>query len=130
MAEAEDEKKEDKKSDWFLWLIGASCLVAIVVSFYFFYFKKDYDFIVEVACDPSKEICFQRDCTNPDDCPPNGLSVFKRYSLNAADFKMCKNEDCTDACAEGTIKCSPVECVEDPEVGESCSTSAVPATDI
>lgn len=113
---------EAKKSNWFLWLIGISCLIAIVCSFYFFYYKKDYNFIVEVACDTSKETCFQRDCSNPDDCPPNGLSDFKRYSLNAGDFKMCENEDCTKACESGTIKCNPVACVENTEVGESCST--------
>jgi hypothetical protein len=95
--------------------------VAILVSFYFFYFKKDYDFIVEVACDPSVEVCFQRDCSNPDDCPPNGLSDFKRFSLKASDFKMCENEDCTIACKTGTIKCEPIECEEDEEMGESCS---------
>ena len=118
---------EDKKINWFLWLIGVSCLVVIACSFYFFYFKKDYDFIVEVVCDPLQEICFQRDCSNPDDCPPNGLSDFKRYSLNAGDFKMCINEDCTSACENGIIKCEPVECVEDPEFGESCSLSQAPA---
>jgi len=111
----------DKKNNWFLWLVGLSCLVVITCAFYFFYFKKDYDFIVEVACDPSKEICFQRDCSNPDDCPPNGLSDFKRYSLNAGDFSKCLNEDCTNACETGTIKCEPIICVEDLEVGESCS---------
>ena len=117
---------EDKKSNWFLWLIGISCLIAVIISFYFFYFKKDYDFIVEVACDPSRETCFQRDCSNPDDCPPNGLSDFKRYSLNAKDFKTCENEDCTKVCETGLIKCESVECTEDEEVGESCSTLETP----
>ena len=114
---------EDKKSNWFLWLIGISCLIAVIISFYFFYFKKDYDFIVEVACDPSKETCFQRDCSNPDNCPPNGLSDFKRYSLNAGDFNKCENEDCASACETGSIKCGPIECAEDEEVGEFCSIS-------
>jgi hypothetical protein len=118
----------DKKSDWFLWLIGVSCLAAIFVSFYFFYFKKDYDFIVEVACDPLKEICFQRDCSNPDDCPPNELSDFKRYSLNAGDFNKCANEDCTEACESGAIKCEPVPCEENLDAGESCSSLQVPVT--
>jgi hypothetical protein len=115
-------EKTNKKNDWFLWLIGISCLVAIFCAFYFFYYKKDYNFIVEVACDPLKETCFQRDCSNPDDCPPNGLSNFKRYSLNAGDFKMCANEDCANVCETGIIKCEPVKCVENAEVGESCST--------
>ena len=111
----------DKNSNWFLWLIGLSCLVSIVVSFYFFYFKKNYDFIVEVACDPSKEECFERDCSNPDNCPPNELSNFKRYTLNANDFKMCANEDCAKACTTGIIKCEQVACEANSELGESCS---------
>ena len=113
---------DDKKTDWFLWLIGISCLVTVVATFYFFYYKKDYDFIVEVACDTSKETCFQRDCSNPDDCPPNGLSDFKRYSLQAADFAMCENEDCASICETGSIKCEPIECSEDETIGESCSS--------
>lgn len=117
----------EKKSDWFLWLIGLSCLAAIGCAFYFFYYQKDYDFIVETACDPTKETCFQRDCANPDDCPPNGLSEFKRYSLNAGDFHACENEDCTAACETGKIKCEPIECAEDEEMGESCSVLETPA---
>ncbi len=115
--------KTDKVNNWFLWLIGLSCFVAIGCALYFFYYKKDYDFVVEVACDTSKEACSQRDCSNPDDCPPNGLSDFKRYELNAADFKMCENEDCTIVCETGAIKCEPIQCVEDLEAGEVCSTT-------
>jgi hypothetical protein len=106
----------------FLYLLLACCLVTIGVSFYFFYFQKDYDFVVEVPCDPAKETCVQRDCSNPDDCPPNSLSDFKRYTLNAGDFKMCENEDCENVCETGSIECEPIECVEDPIYGESCSS--------
>ncbi|MCX6752557.1 MAG: hypothetical protein NTZ87_03630 [Candidatus Nomurabacteria bacterium] len=113
---------EDRESNWFLWLIGISCAVAIFCAFYFFYYKEDYSFVVEVACDPLKEVCFQRDCSNPDDCPPNDLSSFKRFSLNASDFKKCANEDCTSVCETGAIKCEPVKCVENSDAGESCST--------
>jgi hypothetical protein len=117
---------DKKENNVFLYLLLGLCLVAIAVSFYFFYFKKDYEFIVEVACDPTKETCIQRDCTNPDDCPPNGLSDFKRYSLNAGDFEMCENEDCTNACESGAIKCEPIQCAEDELAGESCSTLESP----
>lgn len=104
----------------FLYALLAGCVIAIAVSFYFFYFKKDYEFIVEVACDPRAGTCFQRDCSNPDDCPPNQLENFKRYSLNAADFSKCKDENCSLVCADGTIECKPIKCVDDPVVGESC----------
>jgi hypothetical protein len=115
--------EEEKKShNIFLYVLLLGCLVAIATSFYFFYYKKDYNFVVEVSCDPTKEICFQRDCSDPTNCPPNELSDFKRYTLNAGDFKMCENEDCTNACATGTIKCTPVACTENLDAGESCST--------
>lgn len=113
---------EEKKSyNIFLYLLLLGCFATIATSFYVFYHQKNYDFIVEVACDPTVEICTQRDCTNPDDCPPNGLGDFKRYYLNAADFEMCENEDCAVACETGAIECELAECEEVPEYGESCS---------
>lgn len=115
-----------KSNNWFLFLIGLCCLVVIVVSFYFFYFKKDYDFIVETACDPTAEECFHRDCTNSSDCPPNGLSDFKRYSLSANNYEMCINEDCTLFCESEESKCENIQCVEDQELGESCISPEIP----
>ncbi len=120
------EEQIEKKGGAFLITLLLCCFVIIITSFYFFYYKKDYNFVVETACDTSKEICFQRDCTNPDDCPPNGLSDFKRYSLNAGDFSKCENEDCTKACETGEIKCEPVKCEENLDAGESCSTFLTP----
>lgn len=93
----------------------------IISNFYFFYFKKDYDFIVETSCNSEFEECFERDCTNPDDCPPNELSLFKRYSLQASDFIYCENEDCTFACESGKIECEKIECEPNEEYGESCT---------
>jgi hypothetical protein len=112
---------DDNKTNWLLWSINISCLVGILCALYFLYFKKDYDFVVEVACDPTKEICFERNCSNPDDCPPNKLSDFKRYILKARDFSMCENENCASVCENGTIKCKPIKCVENLDDGESCS---------
>ncbi len=93
---------------------------AIVACFYFFYFKKDFNFIVETSCDITKEECFVRDCTNPDNCPPNGLEEFKRYSLSAKDFKYCKLQDCSGVCGDGTIECRSIECNENEDTGEFC----------
>ena len=94
----------------------------IISNFYFFYFKKDYEFIVESFRDSTLEQCFERDCTNPDDCPANGFSTFKRYSLNANDFQYCENEDCTLACESEQIECEQIECEPDPEFGENCTS--------
>lgn len=96
-------------------------LAVIANSFYFFYIKKDFDFIVETVCDPTLEQCLLRDCTNPDDCPPNGLQEFKRYTLNANDFKYCENEDCKTVCESGQVQCEIIPCIEDEEYGETCS---------
>jgi hypothetical protein len=117
------EEENKKSNNWLLWALTGCCAAAIIISFYFFYYKKDYNFIVEVPCDVSRETCFQRDCSDPTNCPPNGLSDFKRYSLNANDFKMCANEDCTKACENGIIKCQAVTCTENLDVGESCSSN-------
>lgn len=108
------------QGSWFLFLAGLSVLVAVASAFYFLYFKKQYDFIVEAACDPLEEQCFQRDCTEGF-CPPNGLSEFKRYSLRASDFASCTGGNCEAACEEGVIACTQIPCTEDLETGESCS---------
>lgn len=108
-----------RKINWLLLLISLSCIVVIFVSFYFFYLKKDFDFIVEVSCDPTLEECFVRDCENVK-CPSNDLSVFKKYTLKAKDFKYCENENCAVACESGQVQCEAVPCEIDEEYGESC----------
>ncbi len=119
--------EEDKKTNWFLFSMTLSCGFLVIYIFYIFYYKKNYDFIVEVRCDPAIETCFERSCSDPADCPPNQLSTFKRYSLSAKDFKSCENENCTYACTAGVIKCEPIECTEDLDVGESCTQFNSPA---
>lgn len=116
---------EKKQKNWLIWLLVSGCIISILFSFYNYFYKKNYNFIVEVPCGATTETCFQRDCSNPDDCPPNGLSDFKRYSLKASDFKYCKNEDCLQACTDGAIKCSQVKCTENSETGESCVSPEV-----
>ena len=112
---------ENKSHNIFLYILLGGCLIAILSSFYFFYYKKNFDFLIEVPCDITKEQCFQRDCTNPDNCPPNELSDFKRYSLKARDFKYCKDEDCTSVCESGEVKCTLIACKDNLDAGESCS---------
>ena len=113
-----------KRRNVFLYILLGMCVVAVASSFYFFYFKKDFDFIIEAPCDRTKEQCFIRDCTDPDACPPNGLSDFKRYDLKASDFQYCKDEDCSSVCESGQIECTPIACSEDVDMGESCSVFA------
>jgi len=107
-------KKEEKGHNIFLYVMLGGCLIAIVTSFYFFYFKKNYDFFVEIKCNPETDTCFYRDCeNNPDICPPNNLSYYSQYTIKAKDFKNCVNEDCTEACNTNLIQCVKTECTED-----------------
>lgn len=116
---------KEKSNNIFLRLVITSSISVIFLSFLFFYFEKSYNFIVESPCDPSHGTCFIRDCSVKGDCPPNNLSTFKRYSLNANDFKSCNNEDCTNACESGAIKCKPIECTENLDVGETCTSDPI-----
>ncbi len=113
--------EEDKKThNLFLYALLISCLAVIVISFYFFYYKKDYNFIVQTKCDNTKEKCFYRDCSVEGDCPPNNLSYYKEYTIKAKDFNKCTNEDCTEACANEVINCVKTECSEDQLIAGSC----------
>ncbi|MBI2631358.1 hypothetical protein HYW73_04100 [Candidatus Nomurabacteria bacterium] len=117
----QDPEKPKKLFTPFSLFAGSIVLITIASNFYFFYFKKDYDFIVESPCDTTKEICFQRDCSEEGSCPPNNLSTFKRYGVRAGDFKNCTYEDCTIACENGFIDCTPLPCEENIDIGETCS---------
>ncbi len=113
--------EEENSHNLFLYVLLGGCILVILSSFYFFYFKKKFDFIIETNCNPETETCFHRDCTNPDDCPPNGFSNYNKYYLRASDFKACGiNEDCTEACANGKIKCSKIECTENDLLDGNC----------
>ena len=93
----------------------------IISGFYKYYYTKNYDYLVEAKCDPKIEVCFTRDCSNPDDCPPNGLSVYKEFYVKAFDFPKCKDNSCKDECEKGLIKCTPILCGESSE--DACTTA-------
>ena len=114
------EKENNKEHVVFLNILLGGCVIAIISSFYFYYFKQDYNFIVETNCDPAKEVCFYRDCTNPDDCPPNGLTHYNTYTLRASDYKYCENEDCYLSCTTGKIKCEKTECTKNDFTSGTC----------
>ncbi len=106
--------------NFFLYSILLSCFLVVGYSFYSFYLQKDFNFIVEVYCDPNEKTCFKRDCSDLKMCPPNGLIVFNRYTIKASDFSMCKDEDCYRSCEDGIIDCKPIGCSANEEMGESC----------
>lgn len=109
------------KNSWNVLLIllfVLSFLSVIGASFYRYYYKKDYKYLLEASCDPATESCFVRDCENPDDCPPNQLTIYKQFKIRASDFAGCTDNSCIEQCATGTIACEVVYC--DPVLGDDC----------
>jgi hypothetical protein len=92
-------------------LIVVMVLSVIVSNFYKFFVIKDYDFVIEVPCDPTQSLCFFRYCDG-DDCPPNNLEVYRIFSLNAADYEVCKDGTCLTECSIGKISCTETMCNE------------------
>ncbi len=107
------EEINNPKSKFLITLI-ISCILCISAMFYIFYYKQDFQFIVETSCDPTSQTCFYRDCSLLEtECPPNNYSYYKSYNINAADFKYCSNEDCKNVCESGSIQCEENQCTED-----------------
>lgn len=94
-------------------------LATIGACFYKFYYLQNYKYLVEAQCDPSIETCFVRDCTNPDDCPPNGFEKYKEYYVTAHDFRTCTDNSCKTECESGVIPCEKIDC--DESAGDECS---------
>lgn len=117
----------EKSSKIFLWVISLSVLLVILSTGYKFLLKKNYDFLVEAPCDPASSTCYYRDCSNPDDCPPNGLENYRIFSLAASDFPKCTDNSCLNECTSAAIACEEVTCGED-EADECADTPAEPPT--
>ncbi len=93
-------------------------LAAIVSNFYIFVYQKNYDFIVEAECNPEEQVCFIRDCSEEDSCPPNGLERYRIFNLKARDVKKCADNSCLVECVSGIISCTEVFC--DEFAGDTC----------
>ncbi len=100
-----------------------SFIYAIGFNLYKFYLAKNYNFIVEAACNPESETCFYRDCTDASvDCPPNSLSFYKKFIIKAGDFDACTDNSCARECREKMIRCLPLYC--DESAGDVCRANA------
>lgn len=100
--------------NYFINILILSVVLTIVLSFYKFYYQKNFDFFVETNCNHNTETCFYRDCEgSPDECPPNNLSYYSKYVLKAKDFNKCENEDYTNACLERIINCKQIGCTQE-----------------
>jgi hypothetical protein len=109
----------DKWDKIFLWVIAMLVIVTIASTAYKFLFAKNYDFVVEAPCNTATSTCFTRDCSNPDDCPPNGLSNYRVFNIKAADFEKCSDNSCLNECASGKISCKEIKCGESKD--DECS---------
>ncbi len=93
----------------FFVLFISTFILAVVVSYYKYYYLRTYNFLIETACDSNIEKCEYRDCQNdPDSCPPNKLSYYKSYYVTALDFEKCSDNSCKYECDNKTISCIPV----------------------
>lgn len=100
----------------------------VLANFSQFYQNKNYEFIVEASCDSSLEDCFIRDCSTPDECPPNELEIYKQYSINAVNFKNCEDNSCAIFCSINTTSCTPIKC--DSSIGDTCLEQGSQTNDI
>jgi hypothetical protein len=99
-------------------IFSLSLVIAIGSNFYRYIYTKQYTFLVEAPCDATLEKCFHRACETSDDCPPNNLSVYKKYTLSGKDFSQCSDNSCKQECESNQIACSVVLCNE--SVGDTC----------
>ena len=99
-----------KSGSWLLWVLLLSVVVVCGASAYKYLFAEKYPFIVEAACDPIVQSCYERDCSNPDDCPPNGLSLYRVFELPASEFKNCSDNSCTNICPSESRGCVEIDC--------------------
>lgn len=92
-------------------------VLAILVTFYHFYYIRHYNYQIEGDCDPDTQICYvNRDCPDEFECEE---TYSTKYLINANDYDSCKGSDCTEFCRENTDKCTQIMC-EDGEENE-CS---------
>ena len=100
----------DRSDKLLLSLVLLLLVVTFAATAWPFLYDKQYVFLVEAECNPATETCFYRDCSNPDDCPPNGLEEYKTYTVSANEFEMCTDNSCAAECASGVISCEEIVC--------------------
>ncbi len=113
-----ERSRQNQKSFYILLLALMSIvLLSFFSAFARFVLAKDYNFHVEVPCEPSENNCFTRDCD--DYCPPNGLENYKVFVMPATLYAQCDNNACENICVDNNNLCSEIECSSD--AGDTCS---------
>ncbi len=80
---------------------------ATTASYTRFVLAKDYKFQIEAPCDNTTEECFQRSCDEY--CPPNGLELYRVFSMPAKYYSQCTDNSCLNVC-EHKGKCTEITC--------------------
>ena len=88
-------------------------------SFARFVVAKDYNFHVEIPCEPMDSNCFVRDCD--DYCPPNALESYRVFVMPAQLYSGCTDNTCSNICLTNGTSCTEILCSA--ETGDSCSLS-------
>jgi hypothetical protein len=86
-----------EKKHIFIAFVTATLFLCGLTAYAKFFHFKEYEFYVEVACDPETTICFERNCDEAE-CPPNKLSHYSSYTISANDFALCQNNNCKNVC--------------------------------
>jgi len=93
-------------------------ILAILATFYHFYYTRHYSYLIEGECDPNTQVCYvTRDCPDELECE-NIYST--KYLINAVDYDGCKDGGCEVFCKDNTESCVQVLCEEGGE--DQCST--------
>lgn len=95
------------------WLMGAMIVIALLFSFYKYFFFKNYNFLVEAPCDVSTNECYVRDCEE-EECPPNELSTYRMFAVSASRFGECTDNSCLNVCLRKGA-CNEMLCSDDEE---------------
>ena len=96
----------------YVWVLFLSGAFVFGTSLYTHLYAQDLVFLVEMGCDPSTQQCYTRDCST-EECPPNGLSEYRVFSVNAEQFAQCTDNSCADICAAGNDSCQEIPCSND-----------------
>lgn len=112
-------KPQSQKTFYILLSVLLSIVsLSLFSSFTRFVVAKDYNFHVEIPCEPTSEgTCFVRDCD--DYCPPNGLESYKVFVIPALLYDKCTDNSCSNICLTNGSLCSEIQCSL--ENGDTCT---------
>lgn len=100
--------------------VGISLFLSMGITFCRYYILRDYIIYAEVACDPNKEKCFVRHCTEDDLDPCDFLHVkytryYKIVRKIASHIPLCNQniEQCPPlTCQPSEENCEIITCTE------------------